>query len=86
MNRLLVIESILGRRRTEKWGPRTIDLDLLLYADRIIDTPGLHVPHPRMHERLFVLQPLAEIAPTAIHPETRQTISQMLESLRKQSV
>ena len=83
MRRLLEIESHLGRRRTERWGPRTIDLDLLLYGDRRIDSPGLHVPHPRMAERSFVLQPMAEIAPKVIHPVTRMSMSEMLAALRR---
>ena len=60
---LLEAEKAHGRVRTERDGPRTIDLDLLLYGDRILNEPGLIVPHPRMHERLFVLLPLAQIAP-----------------------
>jgi len=60
---LLAVERELGRERRERWGPRTIDLDLLLYGDETIDEPGLAVPHPRMHERRFVLEPLAELAP-----------------------
>lgn len=60
---LLSVERELGRVRTERWGPRTIDLDLLVYADEIVDEPGLRVPHPRLHERRFALEPLAELAP-----------------------
>jgi 2-amino-4-hydroxy-6-hydroxymethyldihydropteridine diphosphokinase len=61
---LLDVERRLGRERVgPKWGPRTIDLDLLLYGDAVIDEPGLQVPHPRLAERLFVLEPLAELAP-----------------------
>ena len=60
---LLAIERAFGRERRERWGPRTLDLDLLLYGDEIIDAPGLHVPHPHLHERAFVLRPLADIAP-----------------------
>jgi 2-amino-4-hydroxy-6-hydroxymethyldihydropteridine diphosphokinase len=61
---LLDVERRLGRERVgPRWGPRTIDLDLLLYGDERVDEPGLQVPHPRLHERLFVLQPLAELAP-----------------------
>ena len=63
--RLLEVERELGRAREgPRWGPRTIDLDLLLYGDRRLDEPGLTVPHPRLHERLFVLEPLAELAPS----------------------
>ena len=63
LKRLLAIEERMGRVRREKNGPREIDLDLLLFGDRRIDEPGLQVPHPRMHDRAFVLVPLAEIAP-----------------------
>ena len=66
---LLDVERLLGRVRTgERWGPRTIDLDLLLYDERVIDEPGLTVPHPRLHERRFALEPLAELAPDALVP------------------
>jgi 2-amino-4-hydroxy-6-hydroxymethyldihydropteridine diphosphokinase len=60
---LLDVERGLGRVRAERWGPRTIDLDLLLYGDEIVDEPGLTIPHPRLHERRFVLEPLTELAP-----------------------
>ena len=60
---LLAIERDLGRERRERWGPRTIDLDLLLYGDETIDEPGLTVPHPRLHERRFVLEPLLDLDP-----------------------
>jgi len=65
---LLAVERRLGRERRERWGPRTIDLDLLLYGDEVIDEDGLTVPHPHLHERRFVLEPLAEIAPTLVVP------------------
>ena len=69
LDRLLEIERELGRiREGPRWGPRAIDLDLLLYGDRRIDEPGLTVPHPRLRERLFVLEPLAELAPDAVVP------------------
>ena len=60
---LLAVERRLGRERRERWGARTIDLDLLLYGDDTIDEPGLTVPHPRLHERRFALEPLAELDP-----------------------
>jgi 2-amino-4-hydroxy-6-hydroxymethyldihydropteridine diphosphokinase len=64
LDSLLRIERELGRvRGEERWGPRTVDLDLLLYGDQIVDEPGLRVPHPRIHERRFVLEPLAELDP-----------------------
>jgi 2-amino-4-hydroxy-6-hydroxymethyldihydropteridine diphosphokinase len=70
LDRLLEIERGLGRDRTkeERWGPRTIDLDLLLYGDETIDEPGLQVPHPRLHERLFVLEPLGDLDPDLVVP------------------
>ena len=72
----LAIEADHGRdrRREDRGGPRRLDLDLLLYDDRIIDEPGLTVPHPRLHERSFVLGPLAEIAESVIHPVLRVSI------------
>ena len=81
--RLLVemqeIEEKLGRVRVEKWGPRTIDLDLLLFGEEVMDTPLLTVPHPMMHEREFVLGPLAEIAGEVVHPVFNKSVREMLE-------
>jgi len=81
---LLQAEKQLGRDRsiTVRNAPRTIDLDLLLYDDKIIKARGLHVPHPRMHEREFVLRPLNEIAPEAVHPTLKKTMKQLLARLR----
>jgi 3-oxoacyl-[acyl-carrier protein] reductase len=75
---LLDVETKLGRVRAERHGPRTIDLDLLLYGDQVSDDPELSVPHPRMHERLFVLQPLTEIAGDAVHPVLQLSIRELL--------
>jgi 2-amino-4-hydroxy-6-hydroxymethyldihydropteridine diphosphokinase len=60
---LLEVERSLGRVRAERWGPRVVDLDLLVYSDVVLEEPGLHVPHPRLHERRFALEPLAELDP-----------------------
>ena len=65
---LLGIERINGRERLERWGPRILDLDLLLYGDSVIDEPGLHVPHPYLHERAFALVPLLDVDPQALIP------------------
>ncbi len=65
---LLAVERQLGRERRERWGPRTIDLDLLLYGDEVIEEDGLKIPHPRLHERRFVLEPLADLAPQLVVP------------------
>ena len=77
----LSIERAMGRERRIPKGPRVIDLDLLLYGDRVIDEPGLAVPHPEMAHRRFVLEPLAEIAPNMRHPVTGRTAAEMLTDL-----
>ena len=79
------LEDQLGRVRRERWEPRPIDLDLLLYGDQIISSQELVVPHPLMHERRFVLQPLAEIAPEAVHPVLQMTIAGLLENLAREA-
>ena len=78
---LLQIEQEMGRKRIRRWGERNIDLDLLLYDDRIINLPELKVPHPDMQHRDFVLCPLVQIAPEAMHPTLRKTVRQLWEQL-----
>ncbi len=77
------IESRLGRTETFQWGPREIDLDLLLYDDRIIQTEDLQIPHPRMQERQFVLIPLAEIDPDLIHPVLKKSVQKLLKEIKE---
>jgi 2-amino-4-hydroxy-6-hydroxymethyldihydropteridine diphosphokinase len=81
LNILLTVENQFGRVRTERWGARSLDLDLLLYADRILSTPELEIPHPRLRERAFVLVPLAEIAPDWIDPVTGLAITTLAEKV-----
>lgn len=76
------IERQLGRPAGgPRWGPRPIDLDVLLYGDRIIEEPDLQVPHPRLHERWFVLAPLSQLAPDAVHPVLRQSVADLFHRL-----
>jgi 2-amino-4-hydroxy-6-hydroxymethyldihydropteridine diphosphokinase len=72
------IERSLGRDDEHRSGPRTIDLDILFYGDRVINEPGLTVPHPRLHQRRFVLMPLSELAPLLAHPVRQRSVNQML--------
>ena len=78
---ILDIEQQLGRQRIQKKGPRTIDIDILLFGDIVVDTRELTIPHPAMAARRFVLEPLAEIAPEAQHPILRKNVRELLEQL-----
>lgn len=81
LQRLKDLEHRAGRIRSIRWGPRTLDLDLLLYGDRVIESPELTVPHPHLHERRFVLEPLAELAPHTRHPKLGKTAAELLNGL-----
>jgi len=86
MTSILGIEEKMGRRRVQKRraqkkGPRTIDIDILLFGETILDSPELTIPHPAMHQRRFVLEPLAQLVPDALHPLLRKTIRQLRDAL-----
>jgi 2-amino-4-hydroxy-6-hydroxymethyldihydropteridine diphosphokinase len=79
------IEARLGRTRTQRWGPRTMDLDLLLYGDLVIEEADLKLPHPELERRAFVLVPLVELDPLVVHPSSRLTVVQLLARLEHKS-
>ena len=78
---LLAVEKMMGRLRGERWGPRVIDLDILIFGKEVINEGGLQIPHPRLHERRFVLVPLRDIVPKLVHPLLGKRISQILTEL-----
>lgn len=82
LRELLAIERERGRERPHPGAPRTLDLDLILYDGAVVDEPGVCVPHPRFRERLFVLEPLSEIAPDWVDPVTGRTVEEILSALR----
>lgn len=84
--RIQKVEQQLGRKRTAPKGPRTIDIDILLYGSAVIDAEELQVPHPRLAERRFVLEPLAELAPDLRHPVSHRTVTEMLRAVAGQQV
>lgn len=82
LKKILDIEIVLGRRREEKWGSRTIDIDILFYGNAIINEPGLHIPHPELHNRRFTLEPLSEIAPDLVHASYKKSLLELKNELQ----
>jgi len=86
LRRLKQLEVSLGRQPGVRWGPRLIDIDILFYDDLVLDLPGLIVPHPRLHERAFVLVPLADVAPDLVHPVLGKSVRELLAGVNAEGV
>ena len=86
LKRLKQLEVQLGREQSFRWGPRLIDIDILFYNDLILESESLTIPHPRLHERAFVLVPLADIAPDFIHPVLKKTIKELLAGVNMDDI
>jgi len=82
LKKILDIEVSLGRRREEKWGSRTIDIDILFYGQAVINEPGLQIPHPELHKRRFTMEPLSEIAPQFVHANYKKSLLEMKNELQ----
>ena len=80
------LETELGREQSFHWGPRLIDLDILFYDDLVLDSPPLIIPHPRLHERAFVLVPLMELAPELIHPVFKKSVRELIAEVNTQGI
>ena len=85
LQRIQKIQRALGRKPTVANGPRVIDIDIVLFGNATVNAPELQIPHPRMAERRFVLEPLAELAPELRHPQTRRTVREMLANVKEQA-
>ena len=86
LSTLQEIEKKVGRKKTVKWGPRMIDLDILFFNEEVIETPDLIIPHPFLHQRKFVLMPLNEISPDLVHPVLKKSIRELLEGIQDENI